>query len=213
MAEIVVDAEIIVDKVHHAGARAEGDQQHGLGRPSAGRTARAWLRRGRRSTVACDPGLQTLRRLEHAREVLERARTIVERGWWQHGWLETGSRPGSARSLLATRPPVVDEVRNACLVAAVAVSAHSGGARPDVLGDAGPVLDLVWDALEELGGQPGPDVAGRAAPPEVRVARMRDLTRWNDVPGRTRRDVLALLDRTISRTILSAMREPQRAGA
>ncbi len=206
-------AEIVVDQVRHAGARAGGDQQHGPGRPSAGRTARAWLRRARRSPVASDPALEALQRLERAREVLERARTIVERGWWQHGWLETGSRPGGARSLLASRPPVVDEVRNACLVAAVAVSAHNGGARPDVLADAGPVLDLVWDALEELRERPGPDVAGRAAPPAVRVSRMRDLVRWNDVPGRTRRDVLALLDRTISRTILRAMREPQRAGA
>jgi hypothetical protein len=33
-------------------------------------------------------------------------------------------------------------------------------------------------------------------PPQVRVAQVRDLTRWNDTPGRTLADVLALLHAT-----------------
>ena len=41
--------------------------------------------------------------------------------------------------------------------------------------------------------------------PQVRAARMRELVRWNDDVGRTRDDVLALLDRAISRGILGAV--------
>lgn len=192
-------AEITVERVRETGVSS------GQRRAPARRTAWAWIRRDRRTSAPCDPGLEVLRRLEHARVVLERARTIVERGWLQHRWYETDAPPGGVLSLLAARPPIVDDVRSACLVAAVAVAAHGGGPRPDVLADAGPVLDLVWDALEESRGRPGPGVGGRAAPPEARLARMRDLTRWNDVPGRTRPDVMALLDRAISRTILGAV--------
>ena len=52
---------------------------------------------------------------------------------------------------------------------------------------------------------PGPGVAGRAAAPAVRAARVRDLTRWNDRPGRTRDEVLALIDLASSRAIMEAM--------
>lgn len=149
-----------------------------------------------------------LRRLDHARIVLERARVIVERGWLQNGWyVARPTAPAPARGLrrlLAARSPDVDEVRQACLVGAVAVAAHGGTGRVDVGGDAGPVLDLVWDTLGEAA-LPGPGAAGRAVPPAVRVSRMRELVRWNDAPGRTRGEVLDLLDRSISRTILTAV--------
>jgi hypothetical protein len=50
-------------------------------------------------------------------------------------------------------------------------------------------LDLVWharhDDLVDVGWVP---------PPEVRLARVRDLTHWNDAPERTLEDVLALLE-------------------
>jgi hypothetical protein len=154
--------------------------------------------------------LERGRRFDNARAVLEDARRVIERGWLQHGWYVTDQPP--PRSLLqrlrhTARTPGVDEVRRACLVAAVAVAAPGRG-RPDVLTDAGPALDLVWDALWETRGHPGPSAAGRAAAPAVRAARMRDLVRWNDEPGRTRDEVLALLDRAISRGILSALGAP-----
>jgi hypothetical protein len=140
--------------------------------------------------------------------VLEGARGVIERGWLQHAWYRTDRRPPRswlARVRRADPVPDIDAVRQACLVAAVAVAAHRGGGRPDVVGDAGPALDLVWDALWETRGQPGPPATGRAVAPTVRAARMRDLVRWNDTPGRTRADVLGLLDRAISRSIMGAV--------
>lgn len=152
-------------------------------------------------------------RFARARAVLDEARGVLERGWLQHGWYQTRpTRPRSLRDVLRRpdRPPAVDEVHAACLVAAVALAAHGGGPRLDVFTDAGPVLDVVWDALCEQQGRPGPPVAGRAAAPTVRAARMHDLVRWNDEGGRSRDDVLALLDRAVSRTILDAVRAGQR---
>ena len=69
----------------------------------------------------------------------------------------------------------------------------------------------VWGAINELyeamhermGHRSLPP--GRAYPHAVRLARLRALTAWNDAPGRTREDVLNLVDRAISRTILAAV--------
>jgi hypothetical protein len=150
-----------------------------------------------------------LRRLDHARTVLEAARAVIERGWLQRGWyVSPAPQPRSiaARLLRPDRSPGIDEVHQACLVAAVALAADGGGARPDVIRDAGPMLDIVWDAMLEASEGRWIEASGRAAPPEVRIARIRELVRWNDAAGRTRDEVLALLDRAISRTILTAMR-------
>ncbi len=156
-----------------------------------------------------------LRRLDHSRRVLEAARAVIERGWLQRGWYATAPpqpRSLAARLLRPDRTPAIDQVQQACLVAAVTLAADGGGARPDIVGDAGPTLDIVWDALLEADSRPWIAATGRAAAPEVRIARMRELVHWNDAAGRTRDEVLALLDRAISRTILAAMqpaRSPQ----
>ena len=156
-----------------------------------------------------DPGRRDLVALDRARLVLESARGVVERGWLQHGWYLAPTPPRSLGSRLrAPHSPTVAEIEPACLVAAISVAAHRGGSRPDPIADAGPVIDIVWDALQD---RPGPGVAGRAAPQQVRVERMRDLVRWNDTAGRTRHDVLHLLDRAIDRTIMTAM-SPAGAG-
>jgi hypothetical protein len=154
-------------------------------------------------------GTEVLLRLGHIHRVLETARTLVERGWLQHGWYRIHPSPPLpllARLRLASRTPTVDEVGAACLVAAVALAAHGGGPRPDVVGDAGPSLDVVWRTLQADRSDSG--IPGRVPPPAVRAAQMRDLVRWNDAPGRTRHDVLDLLDRSISRTLLAAAAAP-----
>lgn len=168
------------------------------------------LRTARRSQEpprpAAEVDVEAMRRLGRVCEVLEAARTVIARGWMQDGWYTvapTGERLRGLRMLLADRSPDPAEVASACLVAAVAVAAHRPGARVDVIRDAGPALDVVWEALEESSGRAGR--AGRAVPREVRVARMRELARWNDTPGRARAEVLALLDRSISHTITSAL--------
>ena len=163
----------------------------------------------RPSTTPLPDGTEVLRRLGHIHRVLETARTLVERGWLQHGWYRAQPPPPLpllARLRLAQRTPAVDEVSAACLVAAVALAAHGGGPRPDVVGDAGPTLDVVWKTMQA--GRSGTEVSDRVPPPAVRAARMRDLVRWNDAPGRTRQDVLDLLDRSISRTFLAAAAAP-----
>ena len=48
--------------------------------------------------------------------------------------------------------------------------------------------------------------AGQAPHPAARAARVRDLAQWNDEPQRTRQEVLELIDRAVSRTILSSVR-------
>ena len=135
------------------------------------------------------------------REVLEAAREVVERGWLQHRWYRTAPRPWRER--LFGPMPGTDRIEGACLVAAVVVAGHSGGAFTHVDRDSGPALDRVWDALQERSGRP---VTGGVTAPVVRRARMRDLVDWNDAPGRPRDDVLDLLDRAISRTISDRMR-------
>lgn len=50
-------------------------------------------------------------------------------------------------------------------------------------------LDLLWHALR---GEPDRPVRWCPAPP-VRAQHVRELTRWNDAPGRTAAEVTALL--------------------
>jgi hypothetical protein len=94
------------------------------------------------------------------------------------------------------------------VVGAVALAAQRQDACRDLVIQTGPALDYVWDALQETRGRGGLGVAGRAAPREVRLARMRDITHWNDQSCRTRDEVLAVLDLAVSRVIMSAMAQP-----
>ncbi|MDN5919972.1 MAG: hypothetical protein L0I76_33550, partial [Pseudonocardia sp.] len=142
--------------------------------------------------------------LDNVRVVLETARAVVDRGWLQHGWYETA--PRSLWQKLFGPVPAPDMVEGACLVAAVAVAGHAGGAFTDVDRDSGPSMDRLWDALQEQRGRSVDDPG--AVAPIVRRARMRELVRWNDAPGRTRDEVVGLLDRAISRTILDQVRAP-----
>ena len=107
-------------------------------------------------------------RFERARAVLEDARSLIERGWLQHGWYLADRPP--PRSLLA-RLRQVDSTPGDRRRAAGLPGRRGGRGRarrrrrPDVLTDAGPALDMLWDALWEDRGQTGPSVgrAGRGA--------------------------------------------------
>ena len=140
---------------------------------------------------------------ERTLAILETARTVLERGWLQDGWYRTTPRPLRRRLFGPTPGP--DGIEAACLVAAVAVAGHSGGAFTHVDRDSGPAVDRVWEALQESR-QGHVETPSGAVAPIVRRARMRELVRWNDTPGRTRDEVLGLVDRAISRTILSQVR-------
>jgi hypothetical protein len=140
--------------------------------------------------------------------VLQHARAIVEAGWVQNRWTAapvegTAGGPGGDGSV------------RACVVAAVALAVRARDPRADLAVDTGPAVAFVWDAVfsdrsghdastprSVRGGRPAPDqAAGRSAPPHVRVARMRELARWNDERGRTRADVVAVLDRAAARVV------------
>src|SRR5262249_7501430 len=147
--------------------------------------------------------------LEQLLAVLEAARQELAAGWGQGGWWsvpEGGGQPALAAGLAAgtSRPGSVSAV---CLVGAL-VRAAPGPAGGAGSGDSGPgrAIGAVHDALWESRGQPaaGPEPGPLAVPsPQVQLAQVQTLTRWNDAKGRTGDEVLAVLDRAISRTILS----------
>ena len=111
------------------------------------------------------------------------------------GYPAAGSRPG--------------HVDGVCLVGAL-VRAESR--LPDSRSDVGRAVDAVYDALWASRGQPGASLPGELTPvppPEVRLARVRTLTQWNDRAERTGAEVLAVVDRAISATIMDLMAAPR----
>jgi hypothetical protein len=122
--------------------------------------------------------------------VLQQARDIVEAGWVQNGWTVS---PAAGRT--SAEGDGTDGSVRACVVAAVALAVRARDPRADLAVHTGPALAYVWD--EVFGGR----TAGRSAPHHVRVARMRELARWNDAGGRTRDDVVAALDRAAARVV------------
>lgn len=77
--------------------------------------------------------------------------------------------------------------------------------RPTSIPDVGRCVDELSEGLQEhMGHVTWPE--GRAYPPAERIVRLHALTAWNDAPGRVREDLLNLLDRAISRTMIAACR-------
>ena len=88
------------------------------------------------------------------------------------------------------------EVVQACLVGAVVHAAWQQSPDPE---RSSPALEALWDSLQQARGLGCREELSRVSPPAVRAARVRDLTRWNDHPDRTREDVLELLDGAVDR--------------
>jgi hypothetical protein len=151
--------------------------------------------------------------LEQLLALLEAARGELEAGWVQDGWWSVpraGATPALLSGLAAgvSRP---DSVNAVCLVGALVRAASGQG--PDA--GAGRAIDAVHDALWESRGQPSarPGPGPWPVPsPQVRLAQVQALTRWNDAEGRTSEEVLAVLDRAISRTMLSLAEIPASQG-
>ena len=133
--------------------------------------------------------------------VLEGARAELEAGWVQGGWWSVTSADGDQRLVTGDAGGSPAHVDGACLVGALARAGSSS--------DVGRAVDAVYDALWASRGQPGPGGLPPVPPPEVRQARVRTLTQWNDRAGRTREEVLALVDRAISATIMDLMSAPR----
>jgi hypothetical protein len=155
-----------------------------------------------------DAELERLRQLEGARIVLERARALIAQGWVQDAFYVVRGRNGESRPvspfglLLLTRTDVV----GACLVGAVA---HASGSvdRRDRRGHAALAVDTLWHTLaEDPAYERVQTTPYDALHPAARAARVRELARWNDEHIRTRDEVLGLVDRAVSRTIMHAVR-------
>jgi hypothetical protein len=123
--------------------------------------------------------------------VLEGARAELEAGWVQGSWWSVTT--GGDRN----------HVDGVCLVGALI---RAGG--NDENAATGRAVDAVYDALWASRGQPAP-VRQLVPSPQVRLARVRMLTQWNDRPGRTKAEVMTVIDRTISATILTLMTTPR----
>ena len=163
---------------------------------------RGWWRRLRQRLTPPPSAELILDQLNRQLAVLEGARAELEAGWVQGGWWSVTSADGSQRLVTGDSGGSPAHIDGSCLVGALA------RAGPDV----GRAVDAVYDALWASRGQPGPPRDGGLPPvpsPEVRQARVRTLTRWNDQAERTREEVLALVDRAISATIMDLMSAPR----
>src|SRR5215469_13371407 len=149
-----------------------------------------------------------LARLNRQLAVLEGARAELEAGWVQGGWWSVGLSDGTLRLVTgyAAAGGHPDRVDGVCLVGALV---RAGSQLPDAASHVGRAVDAAHEALWVSWGHPGaPRLCGMSAP-EVRRARVRTLTQWNDQPERTPAEIVAVVDRAISATIMDLMSVPR----
>jgi hypothetical protein len=186
------------------GVTAEAGPGDGTGEPG-------WWRRMWRRLLP-PPGAElVLDQLNRQLAVLEGARAELEAGWVQGGWWAVSSADGSPRLVTgyAAASGTPDHVDGVCLVGALV---RAGSSLPDAAFDVGRAVDAVYDTLWASRGQPDlPRASGLppVPPPDVRLARVRAVTQWNDQAGRTREEVMAVVDGAISVTIMDLMSAPR----
>jgi hypothetical protein len=145
-------------------------------------------------------------RLDRIRDTLEQARAVLDQqGWTSGAWFTVQQPSGQPRRVSAAeafdlRDPRRDVV-SSCLVGTLVRLADDPD-RAVSVPDAWGCVDELYEAMHErLGHHSFPP--GRSYPHEQRRAHLRALTAWNDSPGRTREQVLDLVDRAIARTIVA----------
>ena len=153
-----------------------------------------------------DPEVGWQRRLDRIRSALEQARSdLAGDGWVSGAWFAvataSGSRPATtAESFALVRPG--STVAGACLVGTLlrrAADPDRATSYDDVWG----CVDELYEAVHESMGHTS-FPPGRCYPRTVQHARLRGVTAWNDTPGRTHAEVLDLVDRAVSRTLVGA---------
>jgi hypothetical protein len=176
-----------------------------------------WRRVWQRLMPAADAEL-VLDQLNRQLAVLEGARAELEAGWVQGGWWSVSSGDGEPTLVTgyATAGGNPDRVDGVCLVGALvrAGSQLRAAGSNDARSDVGRAVDAVYDALWAARGQPDTPRPGGlppVPPPDVRLARVRTLTQWNDQAERSRAEVVAVVDRAISATIMDLMSAPRPA--
>jgi hypothetical protein len=160
--------------------------------------------------------------LDQQLAVLEGARAELEAGWVQGSWwaVTAGEGPGHVDGVCLVGALVragtgrgADVSRSAGTGRGTSTGGNSGTGRNSETSEnaaTGRAVDAVYDALWASRGQPAP--ARQLIPsPQVRLARVRMLTQWNDRPGRTKAEVTTVVDHAISATILALMaRRPRK---
>ncbi len=199
------NAEIVrMDMMWRAGSQpTEPTTPHGVTTgDGAARRPGWWLRLCRR--LMPPPDAELIRaRLNGQLAVLEGSRTELEAGWVQGGWWRVSTADGGHRLETGDAGGSPAHVDGSCLVGALARAGSSA--------DVGRAVDAVYDALWASRGQPSTPGLPPVPAPEVQRARVRTLTQWNDRAGRTREEVLAVVDRAISATIMDLMSAPRLA--
>lgn len=152
-----------------------------------------------------------LRQLGRVRDLLEETRAVVAAGGWCGGgaWFTVREPNGTVRAAslaesFALRSPRA-QVAGGCLVG-IMIRLADDTDRVPTTADVWRATDELREAMHERLGHDA-DPPGRAYPPTQRRARLRSLTAWNDAPERTPVDVLDLIDRAISRTIVGSVRD------
>ena len=158
-----------------------------------------------------DPRQAWLRRLDRVRAALEQGRVDLQHdGWIGGAWFGVADQRGGVRPVSTTEAFALlsprASVNGACLVGALLRRSADPDRATSVADVWGCVDELVESVHEQAGHTAFPP--GRCYAPAQRQARLQTLTVWNDAPGRTRSEVLALMDHAIGRTIVGACRVP-----
>ncbi|HEY3529447.1 MAG TPA: hypothetical protein VGK78_09870 [Nocardioides sp.] len=145
-------------------------------------------RRERLRLARCDAVAARLAELHAIADLLAEAAAVVRSGWVQNAWFAVAT-PQGERLLTAhqVKHVYVYPVTGACLAGSIVLAA--GGPDQATTQLVQRSLDLTWHALRDDAEPP----AVLCPSPPVRTMRLRDLTRWNDAPGRTRTEVTDLL--------------------
>ena len=158
------------------------------------------------------PHEEWLLRLERIRDLLEQTRaSLIRDGWTSGAWFSVASggavrQVSTAEAISLSRPG--NQVSGACLVGAMMRLVDDPDTAPSVT-DAWGCVDELFEAMHErMGHQSLP--AGRIYSHDQRRAHLRALTEWNDAPNRHLDEVLELIDRAVSRTLLAACAQPAR---
>ena len=169
--------------------------------------APGWWQRMWRRLMQPPSAQLVLDQLNRQLAVLEGARAELEVGWVQGGWWSVTSADGNQRLVTgyaAAGGGSPDHVDGSCLVGALA--------RAGSPSDVGRAVDAVYDTLWASRDQPDATRNGGLPPvraAEVRLARVRTLTQWNDQAGRTQEEVLTVVDQAISATIMDLVSAPR----
>jgi hypothetical protein len=156
---------------------------------------------------AASPRERWLWRLDRIRDTLEQARVVLEQqGWTSGAWFTVRQpsgepRPASTAEAFGLRDPR-HAVLGACLVGTLVRLADDPDSAPSV-SDVWGCVDELYEAMHEAMGHDS-FPPGRVYAHQQRQAHLQALTAWNDAPGRTREQVLDLVDRAIARTLVAA---------